>query len=219
MPRSATSLLLTSGLAIIALLLVSAPSARAGAVFEVREEVITNAANFRFQFGVGTNQAQSFPGAGSIKRSGGAGAGAVFKSSAIPLALFTLNRCTAVAVHVHPNSAETLFVTQGKIRIYQFRGEEDQANVRVTDISANQAGYIQQGAYHFVENISSGTTKFLQIFDHPQGGAVFAAPALVALRNAGGNAAAIVNSAFSSNVLGAGVTAKGAIINVAGCNW
>ena len=75
------------------------------------------------------------------------------------------------------------------------------------------------GAYHFVENISSGTTKFLQIFDHPQGGAVFAAPALVALRNAGGNAAAIVNSAFSSNVLGAGVTAKGAIINVAGCNW
>ena len=155
----------------------------------------------------------------------------------------------------------------GKIRIYQFRGEEDQANVRVTDISANQAGYIQQGefvmgchraavllphvrtraqvlpshgcvelvqltavgarsatclpagAYHFVENISSGTTKFLQIFDHPQGGAVFAAPALVALRNAGGNAAAIVNSAFSSNVLGAGVTAKGAIINVAGCNW
>ncbi len=71
------------------------------------------------------------------------------------------------------------------------------------------------GAYHAVENISQGTTKFLQIFDHPQGGAVFAAPALVALpRN-------IVNSAFSVPVLPNSVTDNGAIIAVTPCsgNW
>lgn len=62
-----------------------------------------------------------------------------------------------------------------------------------------------------VENISQGTTKFLQIFDHPQGGAVFAAPALVALpRN-------IVNSAFSTPVLPNVVSGNGAIIDVKPC--
>lgn len=67
------------------------------------------------------------------------------------------------------------------------------------------------GAYHVVENISQGTTKFLQIFDHPQGGAVFAAPALVALpRN-------IVNSAFSTPVLPNVVSGNGAIIDVKPC--
>lgn len=137
-------------------------------------------------------QTQNFP-AGSILRSAGAGAGKFFASSAIPLAIFTLNKCAAVAPHIHPNAAETLFVLQGetrarctehgdasftecqparptahgltrscpcacqcptpdasplaagKIRIHQFRGEEDLNNVRVVDVSANQAGYIQQG--------------------------------------------------------------------------
>ncbi len=59
---------------------------------------------------------QAFDGIGSIVRSAGEGAGAVFRTSAIPLAIFTLNRCTAVAPHIHPNSAETLFVLQGKGR-------------------------------------------------------------------------------------------------------
>ncbi|KAI3432269.1 hypothetical protein D9Q98_003829 [Chlorella vulgaris] len=210
---------LTSPLAILAVLvLLVAPSARAGAVFEVREEVTPNVANFKFVFGSPANQLQTFTGAGSIKRSAGAGAGLFFKSSAIPLAQFSLNRCTAVAVHVHPNSAETLFVTAGKIRIYQFRGEEDLTAVRVFDVNVGEAGYIQQGAYHMVENISGGTTKFLQIFDHPQGGAVFAAPALVALSKAGGNAAKIVNAGFTGVSFGANAAANGAIVKIS-CTW
>lgn len=85
--------------------------------------------------------------------------------------------------------------------------------VNVVELAAGEAGYIQQGAYHLVENINKGNSKFLQIFDHPQGGAVFAAPALTALpRN-------IVNSAFSVPVLPKGVTAKGAIIKVNGCEY
>jgi hypothetical protein len=62
-----------------------------------------------------------------------------------------------------------------------------------------------------VENISKGTSQFLQIFDHPQGGAVFAAPALLSLPRD------IVNSAFSKDVLPSGVTANGALIAVRGC--
>ncbi len=101
----------------------------------------------------------------------------------------------------------------GKIRITQFRGEEDGAAVRVVELGPGEAGYIQQGAYHTVENISKGTAQFLQIFDHPQGGAVFAAPALVALpRN-------VVNSAFSQPVLPKDVTANGALIRVRDCYW
>jgi oxalate decarboxylase/phosphoglucose isomerase-like protein (cupin superfamily) len=86
--------------------------------------------------------------------------------------------------------------------------------VRVTDLKKGEAGVIHQGAYHVVENTAKGTTKFLQIFDHPNGGAVFAAPALAALpRN-------IVNSAFSAPVLAAGTTGKpAAIINVSHCQW
>lgn len=57
---------------------------------------------------------QAFPGAGNIVRSAGTGAGFVFKTSAIPLAIFTLNQCSAVAPHIHPNSAETLFVLEGR---------------------------------------------------------------------------------------------------------
>lgn len=60
-------------------------------------------------------QTQNFP-AGSIQRSAGAGAGKFFASSAIPLAIFTLNKCAAVAPHIHPNAAETLFVLQGERR-------------------------------------------------------------------------------------------------------
>lgn len=75
-----------------------------------------------------------------------------------------------------------------------------------------------QGAYHMVENISAGTTKFLQIFDHPQGGAVFAAPALVALSKAGGNAAKIVNAGFTGVSFGANAAANGAIVKIS-CTW
>jgi hypothetical protein len=60
-------------------------------------------------------QTTTVSGVGSILRSGGVGAGAIFKTSAIPLAIFSLNRCCAVAPHVHPNAAETLFVIQGAL--------------------------------------------------------------------------------------------------------
>lgn len=63
---------------------------------------------------------QAFPDAGSIVRSAGAGAGFVFKTSAIPLAIFTLNQCSAVAPHIHPNAAETLFVLEGRCLVFDF---------------------------------------------------------------------------------------------------
>lgn len=88
-------------------------------------------------------------------------------------------------------------------------------HTRATQHHPRPCSLLVAGAYHAVENISQGTTKFLQIFDHPQGGAVFAAPALVALpRN-------IVNSAFSVPVLPNSVTGNGAIIAVTPCsgNW
>ncbi len=102
----------------------------------------------------------------------------------------------------------------GSIRVHQFRGEEDGLKVNVVDASAGEAVYILQGAYHVVENTRKGTTRFIQIFDHPFGGAVFAAPALAALpRN-------IVNSAFSAPILASGTTGKpAAIINVNPCAW
>ncbi|WP_289461104.1 hypothetical protein, partial [Klebsiella pneumoniae] len=97
-PASSTAM----PVALVALLALQlAPSARAGAVFEVREDVPTDPANLKFVFGGGA-QTTTFPGAGTIRRSAGAGAGAFFASSAIPLAIFSVNRCCAVAVHVHP---------------------------------------------------------------------------------------------------------------------
>jgi hypothetical protein len=57
--------------------------------------------------------AQAQPG-GTIRRSGLAGAGAAFRTSAIPLTIFELNKCTAVAPHIHPNGAETIFVLEGE---------------------------------------------------------------------------------------------------------
>ena len=50
---------------------------------------------------------------GSVVRSGLEGAGKIFQTSAVPLAIFTLNKCTAVAPHIHPNGAETLFLIKG----------------------------------------------------------------------------------------------------------
>lgn len=38
----------------------------------------------------------------------------MFKTSAIPLAQFELNKCTAVAPHIHPNAAETIVVLEGE---------------------------------------------------------------------------------------------------------
>ncbi len=60
--------------------------------------------------------AQVLP-SGTIRRSGLAGAGAFFKASAIPLAIFELKKCSAVAPHVHPDGAETIFVLQGGWRV------------------------------------------------------------------------------------------------------
>ncbi len=78
---------------------------------------------------------------------------------------------------------------------------------------------VATGTYHFVENTFAQKTKFLQIFDHPFGGAVFAAPAIVALRNAGGNAAAIVNAQFNKVIIDQFVSAKPPMFQVPGCNW
>jgi hypothetical protein len=80
-------------------------------VFEIREAVSSNSNNLKFQF---DSPGAVFPNAGSIQRSATAGAGAFFKDSAIPLAIFTLNQCTAVAPHIHPNAMETLFVLEGE---------------------------------------------------------------------------------------------------------
>lgn len=208
--RSSSALHLAGGLALCAALMLAAvPTAHAGAVFEIREAVPTNSQDYEFRF----NDKTEFRDVGSIVRSGTDGAGKFFKSSAIPLAIFTLNKCKAVAPHIHPNAAETLFVLKGKIRIHQVRGEEDGNRLRSIDLSENEAGYIQQGAFHTVENIGSGTAQFLQIFDHPQGGAVFVSPSLVALpRN-------LVNSAFSEDVLDRDTTAKGALVPVRGCRY
>jgi oxalate decarboxylase/phosphoglucose isomerase-like protein (cupin superfamily) len=99
------------------------------------------------------------------------------------------------------------------VRVTQFRGEQDGTTVRVQEVSEGEAVYIQQGTFHFVENISKGTTEFLQIFDHPQAGAVFAAPALASLpRN-------VVNSAFSEDVFDADVKALGTLIPIRGCEY
>jgi hypothetical protein len=77
-----------------------------------------------------------------------------------------------------------------------------------------------------VENTSGGSAKFLQIFDHPQGGAVFATPALAALHNFGVNnnfnAEKIVDAAFSSPIFpdsGTLVTGKPPLVNFGTCNW
>lgn len=51
---------------------------------------------------------------GSVVRSGLEGAGKVFQTSALPLTIFNLNKCTAVAPHIHPNGAEIVFVLQGE---------------------------------------------------------------------------------------------------------
>lgn len=143
----------------------------------------------------------------------------------------------------------------GSIRIYQFRGEEALNNVTVTDVGINKAAYIQQGerelsgalavavvcccvpsgpfpcpsftgAYHMVENTSNGAAKFLQIFDHPQGGAVFAAPALAALHNYGvgqpNNAEKIVSSSFTADIFpdtGTLVQGKPPLVNFGTCTW
>ncbi len=81
-----------------------------------------------------------------------------------------------------------------------------------TELKTGEAGYIQQGAYHVVENVGSGASRFLQIFDHPQAGAVFATEALAALPRR------LVNSAFSDSVLRRDTTAtKGVIIPIRGC--
>jgi uncharacterized RmlC-like cupin family protein len=42
------------------------------------------------------------------------GAGAFFRASAIPMAIFTMKECSAVSVHIHPNAAETIFVLAGE---------------------------------------------------------------------------------------------------------
>lgn len=209
MAISKHSSFLAASLMLAAFLLASAPQVQGGAVFEIREIVPDNADAYKFVF----NQVNAAVPAnlGSIVQSRGEGAGQVFSTSALPLTIFTLNKCVAVAPHIHPNAAETIFVLKGKIRISQFRGEEDGNNVRVTEVEAGSAGYIQQGSIHLVENLAKGTTQFLQIFDHVQGGANFVAPALVALpRN-------VVNSAFSAPVLPKHVTAKGPLVLVEGC--
>ena len=100
----------------------------------------------------------------------------------------------------------------GKVLIHQFRGEGSE-EVLTIELSKGEAGYIEQGAFHTVENVNGGVSRFLQIFDHPQGGAVFAAPALAALPRR------LVNSAFTDNVLKRdSAAAKGIIIPVRGCH-
>jgi hypothetical protein len=56
----------------------------------------------------------------------------------------------------------------GKIRVFSFRGEQDNATVRVVEASVGQAVYIHQGAYHLVENAADGQTKFLQVVINSQ---------------------------------------------------
>jgi hypothetical protein len=53
------------------------------------------------------------PKLGSVVRSFNSGAGRFFRTSHIPLAIFTLEKCRAVATHIHPNGAEELFVLKG----------------------------------------------------------------------------------------------------------
>jgi oxalate decarboxylase/phosphoglucose isomerase-like protein (cupin superfamily) len=103
--------------------------------------------------------------------------------------------------------------TAGKVRIFQFRGEEGGNTVHTTELSAGEAGYVMQGAIHTVENAWKGTTRFLQIFDHPQGGAVFASQALTALPRR------LVNAAFSENVIDQDTTANGAIVPIRDCQY
>ncbi len=97
--------------------------------------------------------------------------------------------------------------------IHQFRGEEDGSTVHTTHLSAGEAGYVLQGSYHVVENTGKGPARFLQIFDHPQAGAVFATQALAALPRR------LVNAAFTQDVLERDTAAtKGAIIHIRDCN-
>lgn len=104
--------------------------------------------------------------------------------------------------------------TAGKVLIHQVRGEEAGNAVLTIELSKGEAGYIEQGAFHTVENVNGGVSRFLQIFDHPQGGAVFAAPSLVALPRR------LVNSAFTDNVLRRDTSAaKGVIIPIRGCRY
>jgi quercetin dioxygenase-like cupin family protein len=88
---------------------------------------------------------QNFPNRGSITGSNAVGAGAFYNTSRVPLAIFALEKCTSVAPHIHPNAAETVFVLEGKFKVYQFRGEEAGTNVSVVEISKGEAAYIQQG--------------------------------------------------------------------------
>jgi hypothetical protein len=80
-------------------------------VFEIREPVATKDSDYKFVFDQVT---QFSPNLGKISRSAGTGAGLLFKDSAIPLAIFTLEKCTAVSPHIHPNGAETIFVLEGE---------------------------------------------------------------------------------------------------------
>jgi quercetin dioxygenase-like cupin family protein len=182
-------------------------------VFEIREAVTSNPSDLKFQFTSVTN----FPGRGSITGSGAVGAGAVFNTSRIPLTIFELERCASVAPHIHPNGAETVFALEGKLKVYQFRGEEAGTNVSVVEISKGEAAYIQQGAIHFVENSGDSKASFLQLFDHVQAGVVFVAPALVNLPMD------VVNSAFSEDIIKAGTKALSdpspALIRVRGCKY
>ncbi len=101
----------------------------------------------------------------------------------------------------------------GKVRIHQVRGEGNDEAL-ITELEAGEAGYVQQGAFHVVENLSRGQTRFLQIFDHPQAGAVFAAPSLLGLPRH------LVNSAFTDDVLRRDTEAtKGVIIPIRGCKY
>ncbi len=69
------------------------------------------------------------------------------------------------------------------------------------------------GAIHTVENTYDGESKFLQIFDHPQAGAVFVASAMAALP------ASLINSAFSADVLTGPRTGNPGIIMVRDCGY
>jgi oxalate decarboxylase/phosphoglucose isomerase-like protein (cupin superfamily) len=110
--------------------------------------------------------------------------------------------------HVHPPS-----LIAGKVRIHQVRGEGNDEAL-MTELEAGEAGYVQQGALHVVENLSRGHTRFLVFFDHPQAGTVFAFPSLLGLPRR------LINSAFTDDVLRRDNEAiKGVFLPIRGCKY
>lgn len=76
-----------------------------GAVFEVKEPILTNPNDYRIVF----DKPAPFNPAGSILRSS-----TPYSATSIPLAFFKIEKCGVLSFHFHPLGAEQLLVLEGK---------------------------------------------------------------------------------------------------------